>query len=75
MERDPSVNPNATMGCPNPPSIVNYKCTLWGSGVTAESAKNKGQWRIQFEVAIAGSNGTSHPTPGLLPDMPANNSP
>ncbi|KAI4126052.1 MAG: hypothetical protein LQ347_005122 [Umbilicaria vellea] len=61
MERDPSVNPNDTMGCPNPSSIVNYKCTLWGSGVTAESASNKGQWRTQFQVAIAGSNGMLNP--------------
>ncbi|KAA6416331.1 MAG: hypothetical protein FRX48_01051 [Lasallia pustulata] len=57
MERDPSVNPNATMGCPNPPSIVNYKCTLWGAGVTVQSASNTGQWRTQFQVAIRGSNG------------------
>lgn len=67
MERDPSVNPNATMGCPNPPSIVNYKCTLWGSGVTPESASNTGQWREQFQVAITGSNGMLIPSPPLNP--------
>ena len=55
MERDPSVDPADT--CPNPPSITNFKCTLWGSFVTADSATNTGQWRNQFHVVIAGSNG------------------
>jgi hypothetical protein len=55
IERDPSVNPAAS--CPNPPSITNYKCTLWGSGVTSEAAVNSGQGRTDFQVVITASNG------------------
>lgn len=55
FERDPTVNP--APDCPNPPSFTNVKCTLWGSGVTAETAVNKGQFREEFQVVIAGSNG------------------
>ncbi|EHL00452.1 hypothetical protein M7I_3535 [Glarea lozoyensis 74030] len=57
FERDPSVNPAAQ--CANPPSITNYKCTLWGSGVTKEAAVNDGQYRTDFHVVITGSNGYS----------------
>lgn len=66
-ERDPSQDPGLT--CPNPPSIVNYKCTLWGSGVEPAAANNFGQWREQYQVVISGSNGyektntTQPPTP------------
>ncbi|TVY85008.1 hypothetical protein LSUE1_G003435 [Lachnellula suecica] len=55
VERDPSVNPSDN--CTNPASIINYKCTLWGSGVDAASATNVGQTRDQFQVVIAGSDG------------------
>jgi len=55
FERDPTVDPGDA--CPNPPSFTNIKCTLWGSGVTTEAAVNAGQYRIQFQVVIAGSNG------------------
>lgn len=55
IERDPSVNPAA--GCPNPTSTINYKCTLYGNQVSAAAATNMGQWRTQYEVVIAGSNG------------------
>lgn len=54
-ERDPSLDPGP--GCLNPPTIVNYKCTLWGSGVEEAAANNFGQWREQFQVVISGSNG------------------
>jgi hypothetical protein len=64
IERDPSVNPttngvNVGWGnhCPNPPSITNYKCSLWSSSIDAASATNYGQMRDEFEVVIAGSNG------------------
>ncbi|KAI9641482.1 hypothetical protein NHQ30_010290 [Ciborinia camelliae] len=57
VERDPSVDPGDD--CPNPASITNYKCTLWGSGVDKASATNQGQWRDQFQVVITGSNGYS----------------
>ncbi|KAJ9638342.1 hypothetical protein H2199_007029 [Coniosporium tulheliwenetii] len=56
IERDPSLNP--ANSCPDPASITNYKCTLWGAWLT-ETATNRGQWREQFQVVIAGSNGYS----------------
>lgn len=60
IERDPSVSPNAA-SCPNPPSTINYKCTLWGAPITAAQAKNNGQYRDSFHVVITGSNGQSAP--------------
>ncbi|KAL9604708.1 MAG: hypothetical protein Q9179_001775 [Wetmoreana sp. 5 TL-2023] len=62
IERDPSVDPNAN-DCPNPPSTINYKCTLWGAPVVAEEATNKGQWRDSFQVVITGSNGYNKASP------------
>lgn len=59
MERDPSLNPAA--GCDNPPSITNYKCTLWGTTITGDTATNVGQWRQNFHVVLAGSNGKMFP--------------
>ncbi|KAK8136212.1 hypothetical protein PG984_004152 [Apiospora sp. TS-2023a] len=57
MERDPAWNPEQC-SCPNPISITNYKCSYWGSGVTAEAATNAGQNRTGgFQVVITGSNG------------------
>jgi len=77
IERDPSVNPttNGTnvgwgSNCPNPSSITNYKCSLWGSSIDAASATNYGQMRDEFEVVIAGSNGydkTNSTTPPSVP--------
>ena len=58
IERDPTVDPNAA-SCPNPPSLTNYKCTLWGAPVSTDEAENSGQWRDSFQVVIAGSNGES----------------
>ncbi|KAH0551195.1 hypothetical protein GP486_007478 [Trichoglossum hirsutum] len=57
FERDPTVNPSFDDACPDPPSLTNIKCTLWGYPVYAETAKNVGQSRSQFQVVIAGSNG------------------
>ncbi|KAI4701025.1 hypothetical protein J4E89_010861 [Alternaria sp. Ai002NY15] len=54
-ERDPSVVPADS--CSNPASTTVIKCVLWGSPVTAETAVNNGQWRADFHVVIAGSNG------------------
>ncbi|KAI4940733.1 hypothetical protein J4E86_010705 [Alternaria arbusti] len=54
-ERDPSVVPADS--CSNPASTTVIKCVLWGSPVTAETAVNSGQWRADFHVVIAGSNG------------------
>jgi hypothetical protein len=56
IERDPSLDPNAE-NCPNPPSTINYQCTLWGASVSAGEATNTGQWRDSFEVVITASNG------------------
>ena len=56
VERDPSLNPSASQ-CLNPPSITNYKCTLWGSSLDSTTATNTGGWRGNFEVIITASNG------------------
>lgn len=55
IERNPSVAP--ADACPNPPSTINYKCTLWGSPISAATAKNKGQWRSAYHVVVTASNG------------------
>lgn len=47
----------AGTGCGNPPSTTNIKCVFWGGPVTQDNAKNAGQWRTNFQVVIAGSNG------------------
>jgi hypothetical protein len=54
FERDPTVEPGAD--CPDPPAFANIKCSFWGSALDDKTAKNTGQWRAKFEVAIAGSN-------------------
>lgn len=65
IERDPSLAPanndNTTYTpwetyCPNPSSITNYKCTLWGSNLSPYVATNKGDYREQFQTVITGSN-------------------
>lgn len=55
FERDPSVNPGP--GCMNPPSVTMIKCVFWGSPVNTGNAVNRGEWRQNFQVVIAGSNG------------------
>lgn len=69
VERDPSVDPGAA--CPNPPSTTNYKCALWGSSISRDTATNTGQYREQFHVVIAASNGYDK-TPFVTPTAPAN---
>ncbi|KAH7014187.1 uncharacterized protein B0I36DRAFT_355439 [Microdochium trichocladiopsis] len=54
-ERDPSLDPAPS--CANPASTTVMKCILWGQAVSAASATNTGQWRNDFQVVIAGSNG------------------
>ena len=78
IERDPSQNPTANDStaptvwgywCPNPSSITNYKCTLWGSNIDNTTATNAGGWREQFQVVIVGSNGydkTNATTPAVV---------
>jgi len=66
-ERDPTLDPNHT-NCPNPQSLTNYKCTLWGAGVSSSQAKNFGQWRNEFQVVITGSNAYNKvPAPATIP--------
>lgn len=55
VERDPSRTPGPD--CQDPDAVANIKCSFWGGPVYSNTATNKGQWRQQFEVAIAGSNG------------------
>lgn len=43
VERDPSLD--AGPACPNPKSVSNYKCALWGSSIGPETATNIGQFR------------------------------
>ncbi|KAF2468768.1 uncharacterized protein BDR25DRAFT_304752 [Lindgomyces ingoldianus] len=54
-ERDPTLNPGP--GCLNPASTTFIKCVLWAGQVNAANAVNTGQWRANFQVVIAGSNG------------------
>ena len=56
VERDPTLDSNA-QDCPNPPSTINYRCTVWGAPISSKQATNTGQWRDSFQVAIAASNG------------------
>ena len=55
-QRDPSVNP-ASPSCTNPKSVTMIKCSFWGGPVDSSTANNAGQYRSQFQVVIAGSNG------------------
>lgn len=62
IERDPSLDAGA--GCPNPPAVFNYRCTLYGLNISATTATNVGQYRgptdangTAFQTAITASNG------------------
>ena len=57
FERDPKVEPGSGDNCDNPPSTTNIKCSFWGGPVTKDNAVNTGQWRKNFQIVIAGSNG------------------
>ncbi|KAI9891390.1 MAG: hypothetical protein M1814_002709 [Vezdaea aestivalis] len=59
VERDPSLAP--ADACPDPAAVTNVKCTLYGLPIAAATALNKGQYRRQFQVVIAGSNGYNKP--------------
>ncbi|EWC47481.1 hypothetical protein DRE_00449 [Drechslerella stenobrocha 248] len=59
-ERDPAVNPG--VGCEDPASLTNYKCTLYSLPfTTTEAADNLGQWRNKFRVVIGASVGYVKP--------------
>jgi hypothetical protein len=55
FERDPTINPAA--GCANPASTTAIKCSFWGVAFESAALTNQGQWRADFHVVIAGSNG------------------
>jgi hypothetical protein len=55
FERDPKYKPSAE--CTNPEPITNVKCSIFGYPVAKGSATEEGQWREQFQVVVAGSNG------------------
>jgi hypothetical protein len=57
FERDPTINPDSSTCSQNPPSTINIKCVFWGGAVVPANANNFGQWRANFQVLIAGSNG------------------
>ncbi|KAK6088256.1 hypothetical protein SCUP234_00744 [Seiridium cupressi] len=65
FERDPSLDPGSN--CPNPPSTTVIKCVFWGGPVYSTNANNRGQWRNDFEVVIAGSNGYNTAGPFTSP--------
>ena len=55
FERSPSQEPGT--GCEDPPSTTVIMCVFWGGYVESANAFNEGQYRDQFHVVIAGSNG------------------
>jgi hypothetical protein len=55
-ERDPSVTPDYT-DCKNPASTTVIKAAFFGNTVSPSGATNVGQYRSDFQVIIAGSNG------------------
>ncbi|KAF2680372.1 hypothetical protein K458DRAFT_407388 [Lentithecium fluviatile CBS 122367] len=54
-ERDPLQVPAAE--CPNPASTTVIRCVYWGAPIDEANSKQDGQWRNDFHVVIAGSNG------------------
>ncbi|KAF2134852.1 hypothetical protein P153DRAFT_329640 [Dothidotthia symphoricarpi CBS 119687] len=71
IERDPAWNPTQC-SCTNPPSVANYKCSLWGQPVDSSSATNTGAGSGDFEVVITSSNGYNKKT--YTPANPPNTS-
>jgi len=78
IERDPSQNPcknDSTAPtvwgywCPQPSSITNFKCTLWGSNLEAATANNQGGWRGDFNVVVTASNGYDATNTTLPPNV------
>jgi len=57
-ERDPLLNP--ADACPNPIATTYIKCALYSQPISAATATNNGQYREQFHVVIAGSDGFNH---------------
>jgi hypothetical protein len=70
-ERDPTLNP--ADACPNPTAGTAIKCSLWGVPASKASASNMGQYRDQFQVVIAGSDGytLTNPVAASVPSFNA----
>lgn len=56
FERKPSLYPDDA-SCANPNSTTAIVCVFWGGPVDAPTATNYGQWWMQFQKVVAGSNG------------------
>jgi hypothetical protein len=65
-ERDPSVEPGYT-NCKDPSSTTMIKASFWGNNVAPLVATNYGQYRSDFHVVIAGSNGYSLTADAVTP--------
>ena len=63
FERDPTLAPGP--GCEDPPSSTMIKCVIWGGPLAPDNTQNGGEYRDEFHVVIAGSNG--YITNRLLP--------
>jgi hypothetical protein len=61
IERDPSLWPGP--GCINPPSTINYICTLWETSVTNDMATCTSDNLGDFQIRIAASNGYNKNAP------------
>jgi hypothetical protein len=69
FERDPTVEPGPD--CADPPAQTNIKCSIYGYPVAEASATNQGQYRQDFHVVIAGSNGYSKLNGAMCKGAPA----
>ncbi|KAF1813563.1 hypothetical protein P152DRAFT_513779 [Eremomyces bilateralis CBS 781.70] len=56
IERNPSAVPDDG-DCSNPPSITNFKCTIFSSSITSDLATDAVTMAYGFSVVVTGSNG------------------
>ncbi|KAF1929530.1 uncharacterized protein M421DRAFT_59878 [Didymella exigua CBS 183.55] len=68
FERSPSKDPSPKGGaCDQPPTTTFIKCVFWGGPVTIANAVNSGQYRNEYQVVIAGSNGYVNKSSDIVP--------
>ncbi|KAF2171165.1 hypothetical protein M409DRAFT_50643 [Zasmidium cellare ATCC 36951] len=68
FERSPSKDPSPSGGAYEQPDTTTFiKCVFWGGPVTQANAVNDGQWRNNYHVVIAGSNGYVNKTVDAAP--------
>ncbi|KAJ4408079.1 hypothetical protein N0V91_003427 [Didymella pomorum] len=68
FERSPSKDPSPKGGaCDQPPTTTFIKCVFWGGPVTTANAVNSGQYRNEYQVVIAGSNGYVNKSSDIVP--------